>query len=67
MGSRLRNVKKTAKLGGKSKLTDVLIKKLTTYYGLAIRRNSDNVQNMRKAIMATFYHLSSTNENPQHQ
>ncbi|CAK9829653.1 hypothetical protein ANTRET_LOCUS6952 [Anthophora retusa] len=43
MGSRLRNVKKSAKLGGK-----------------------DSVIEMRKAIMATFHHLSSTNEKPQH-
>ncbi|KYQ49219.1 hypothetical protein ALC60_11725 [Trachymyrmex zeteki] len=66
MGSRLRNIKKSAKLGGKGKLTDVLIKKLTRYYGLAIRRNSDSVIEMRKAIMATFYHYTSTNEKPQH-
>jgi len=65
MGSRLRNVKKSAKLGGKGKLTDVLIKKLTRYYSLAIRRNSDSVIEMRKAIMATFYHYTSTNEKPQ--
>lgn len=66
MGTRLRNVKKTQKLGGKDKLTDALIKKLTTYYGLAIRRNSDSVDNMKREIMATFYHLCSTNEKPQH-
>jgi len=47
-------------------VTDVLIKKLTKYYGLAIRRNSDSVIEMRKAIMATFYHYTSTNEKPQH-
>lgn len=66
MGSRLRNIKKTAKLGGKGKLTDVLIKKLTKYYKLAIRRNPESVDEMKKAIMATFYHLNSTNEKPQH-
>ncbi|KZC10036.1 hypothetical protein WN55_01787 [Dufourea novaeangliae] len=52
MGSRLRNIKKTAKLGGKGKLTDALIKKLTKYYGLAIRRNFNSVEDMKKAIMA---------------
>lgn len=67
MGSRLRNIKKTAKLGDKGKLTDALIKKLTKYYGLAIRRNSESKDNMKKEIMATFYHLISTDENPQHQ
>jgi len=38
MGTQLRNVKKKEKLG-KGRLTDVLIKKLTNYYGLAIRQN----------------------------
>jgi len=37
MGSRLRNVKKAQKLGGKEKLTDTLIKKLSIYYCLAIQ------------------------------
>ena len=36
-------------------------------YTVFNRRNSDSVENMRKAIMATFYHLSSTNKNPRHQ
>jgi len=67
MGSRLRNVKITAKLGGKGKLTDALIKKLTTYYGLAIRRNTQSKDNMKKEIMTTYYHLISTDEKPQHQ
>jgi len=67
MGSRLRNLKKIAKLGGKGKLTDVLIKKLTKYYGLAIRRNPNWKDDMKKAIMATYYHMISTNEQPQHQ
>lgn len=64
MGTRLRNIKKATKLGGKGKLTDVLIKKLTSYYGLAIRKNINNVEDMKKAIMATYYHMCSTNENP---
>ncbi|EFN61450.1 hypothetical protein EAG_00479, partial [Camponotus floridanus] len=62
MGSRLRNIKKIAKLGGKGKLTDALIKKLTKYYGLAIRRNAKSKDDMKKAIMATYYHLISTDE-----
>lgn len=67
MGSRLRNIKKTAKLGGKGKLTDALIKKLTKYYGLAIRRNVNFVEDMREAIMATYYHMISTDDEPQHK
>lgn len=53
MGTQFRNVKKEKNLGGKGKLTDVLIKKLTKYYGLAIRRNVNSVENMKKAIKAT--------------
>lgn len=67
MGSRFRSVKKSAKLGGKGKLTDALIKKLTKYYGLAIRRNLQSKEDMKREIMATFFHLSSTDDNPQHQ
>jgi len=67
MGTRLRNVKKEHKLGGKGILTDSLIKKLTTYYGLAIRRNVDSVTEMKKAILSTYYHMCSTNENPRHE
>ncbi|XP_018365704.1 PREDICTED: uncharacterized protein LOC108762933 [Trachymyrmex cornetzi] len=67
MGTRLRNIKKTQKLGDKGKLMDILIKKLTTYYGLAIRRNVNSIDGMKKSIMATYYHLISTDEKPQHE
>lgn len=67
MESRLRKVQKSAKLGGKGKLTDALIAKLTKYYGLAIRRNHNSVKKMQDAVMATFYHMCSTNIKPQHQ
>lgn len=81
MGTRLRNcVKKKVEtvekkdgkkiqkktLGGKGKLTAKMIDKLTVYYGLAIRRNCDSVENMSNAIWATFYHYCSTDENQQH-
>lgn len=81
MGTRLRElVKKTVvdtetkagkkikrkSLSGKGKLTAKVIDKLTVYYGLAIRRNSDSVEKMKNAIWATYYHYSSTDENPQH-
>lgn len=81
MGSRLREcVKKNVEtvetkgktrqkktLSGKGKLTGKLIDKLTVYYGLAIRRNCDSVENMRNAIWATYYHYCSTDKNPQHE
>jgi len=68
MGTRLRNCKKTTKgLGGRGKLTDKIIKDLTLYYGLAIRRNMDSLENMKKAIWATFLHKSSTDSHPKHE
>ncbi|XP_071629501.1 uncharacterized protein [Temnothorax longispinosus] len=66
MGSRLRNVKKAEKgLGGRGKLTDILIKELTLHYGNAIRSN-DTVESMKNAIWATFYHKCSADDAPQH-
>jgi len=67
LGTRLRNLKKEVKnLGGRGKLTGKLIDELSMYYGLAIRRNTDSVENMRKEIYATLYHKISTDEKPQH-
>lgn len=68
MGTRLRKCKKNHPgIGGKNKLTAKLIDKLSIYYGLAIRRNCDSKDEMKKAIWATFYHYSSTDSNPQHR
>jgi len=68
MGTRLRNLKKNTKgLDEKERLTGKLIDKLTIYYDLAIRKNSDSVEKIKKKIWATLYHKISTNENPQHQ
>lgn len=61
-----KNTKKK-NLGGKSKLTGKLIDKLTVYYGLAIRRNCDSVENMYNAIWATYNHYCSTDKNPKHE
>lgn len=70
MGTRLRAAKKKNKgIGGKGagKLTDKLIKDLTLYYGLAIRRHPDSAEEMRKAVWATFDHKCSTNKKPKHE
>lgn len=67
MNTRLKNIFKIAKLGKEGNLIDALIKKLTKYYGLAIRKHPDSVSEMKKAIMATYYHMCSTDKNPQHQ
>ncbi|XP_043471610.1 uncharacterized protein LOC122504522 [Leptopilina heterotoma] len=40
--------------------------KLSTYYGLAILRNSESLEEMKKAVWATYYHLTSTDKKPQH-
>ncbi|GFT60232.1 uncharacterized protein TNCV_4970591 [Trichonephila clavipes] len=75
MGSRLRKLKalwgekklsdgKT--IGGKGRLTDAIISKLTTFYGNAIRANSHNVNEMRQAIWAVWAHTSSADDEPKH-
>ncbi|XP_011641370.1 uncharacterized protein LOC105429853 [Pogonomyrmex barbatus] len=67
IGARLCKIKKDTKgLGEKGKLTANLIDELSVYYGLAIMRNKDSVNDMKKAICATLQHKSSTDENPQH-
>lgn len=72
LGTRLRNLKKTANLkGGKAKkgertLTGAYIDTLASYYGKAIRENHDSIDNMKRAIQAVFYHESSTDESPYH-
>ncbi|KYQ56969.1 hypothetical protein ALC60_04084 [Trachymyrmex zeteki] len=66
MDSQLRNIKKKEKLGGKNRLTEALIKKLTIFYGLAIRRHVNSVTDIRKAIFATLNHYCSSDESPRH-
>lgn len=64
-----KNVAKQPKsLGGKGRLTAKRIDKLAVYYGKAIRDNcKSTVENMKDSIWATFYHYSSTDENPCHE
>ncbi|KYN11794.1 hypothetical protein ALC57_16049 [Trachymyrmex cornetzi] len=67
MGTRLRECKKkNPGIGGKNKLTAKFVDKLSIYYGLAIRRNSNSKDDMKKAIWATFYHYGSTDSKPEH-
>nr|XP_046489071.1 uncharacterized protein LOC124222295 [Neodiprion pinetum] len=47
-------------------LTNKIMLKMSTYYGLAITRNCHSLEEMKKAVWATFYHMTSTDENPQH-
>ena len=55
------------RLGGKGRMTDFLMNSLQTYYGIAIRENTGDVQAMYKAIWASFCHSSSSDEKPMHQ
>lgn len=75
MGSRLRKLKTQMQrtklsdgktIGGKGRLTDSLILKLTTFYGNAIRGNSKSLCEMRKAIWAVWSHTASSDKEPMH-
>lgn len=82
MGSRLRKMKKEASvdvvtkkgktikrslLGGQGKLTDLVIDKLQSYYGRAIRDNiHTDIKTLREAVWTKFFHLSSTGKSPAH-
>ncbi|KAJ4437158.1 hypothetical protein ANN_17293 [Periplaneta americana] len=54
-------------LTGRGRLTDSAIDQLQTYYGLAIRRNAGkDVEKMRRAVSAIYFHKYSTDEDPYH-
>ena len=66
--NRLRKLKKTVKgLGGKGKLTNVIIDKLQNYYGIAVRSNVGNLEGMKAAIHASLFHVASSEKNQWHQ
>ena len=69
MGSCLRSLKRRARkrkladgctMGGAGRLTNSLIDSLQVYYGKAIRNNVSNIEDMKNAVMAIFYHSTST-------
>ncbi|CAN7994909.1 unnamed protein product [Ixodes pacificus] len=75
MGVALRNVVEKRKaqgeaLGGRGKLTQDKIKKITQYfdrykyYGYALRSHSHDVPEMKKAVQATLRHMCSTDGAP---
>ena len=73
MGTALRNLTKDTKktgvtLGGRGhgKLTLAAINKLTLYYGKAIRSCTGDKDAMRSAVVASFFHAASTDEEPHH-
>ena len=67
VGCRFKKVKKRKKgFGGKRKLTYKFIDKLQKYYGIAIRRNIENLKNMQYAVIAEFFYCCSSNNKPMH-
>lgn len=75
MGARLRKRKHDLRgkklndgkpIGGKGRLTDAVIDKLTVYYGNAIRKHSHSAKEMQAAVWAIFYHKRSTDKEPLH-
>ncbi|GBO41270.1 hypothetical protein AVEN_49318-1 [Araneus ventricosus] len=60
-GTRLRKLKnRTPSVRGKGKLTDKFIDKLQNYYGIAIRSNAGNLENMQTAVISAFYYCCSS-------
>ncbi|GFW15047.1 uncharacterized protein TNCV_983391 [Trichonephila clavipes] len=67
VGTKLRKLKSKRKdLGGRGKLTDAIIDKLQNYYGIAIRDNVNNLQGMRWAVIAAFFHCCSNAKQQMH-
>ncbi|KAH7940305.1 hypothetical protein HPB52_023019 [Rhipicephalus sanguineus] len=72
MGAALRNLLQKSKgegrasLGGKGRLTAELVTKLTNYYGWALKAHQGNIDEMENAVLATYYHVTSTDTKPQH-
>ena len=53
-------------MGGRGRLTKQKIDTLQNYFGIAIRSNKGNKDNMKSAIWASLYHVASTDTNPNH-
>ena len=75
LGKALRDLKKSMKgqklsdgltIGGAGRLTDKVIDTLQTYYGLAVRANTDDAVKMAQAIWAGLFHRYSTDDKPRH-
>lgn len=71
LGRRARNLPNSVladgkKLKGRGRLTVEVIDKLQRYYMSAVRRNKNDLRNMKKDIMATFLHHSSTDDEHDH-
>ena len=61
------NLKKKVKgLGGAGRLTDATIDKLQNYYGISVRRNIGDLENMKKSIHASLFHVALSTKNCWH-
>ena len=54
-------------INGSGRLTNARIDTMQNFYGMALRKNKGNAQDMAKATRAILKHYSSTPENPQHE
>lgn len=75
VGSRLRKLVQAHKgkklsddkgISGAGRLTKQRIDTLQNYFGMAIRQNKGELQSMQRAVLASLYHVASTDANPQH-
>lgn len=64
VGCRLRSLKKREK--GLKSLTEATIDKLQNYFGIALRANCTTVQQMSSGIMASFFHVASSEKRNLH-
>ncbi|KAH7952764.1 hypothetical protein HPB49_000958 [Dermacentor silvarum] len=67
MGTALRTLQEKEKaqgesLGGKGRLTQDKVKKIAAYYGYALKSHKHDVPAMQKAVNATLYHTTSTED-----
>lgn len=53
--------------GGKGKLTNVVMKRLTSFYATALKDNAPDVVQMQKGVFASLLHSYSTDAEPLHQ
>lgn len=58
--------KSKRKINGRGGVTANMIVKLQSYYRRAIINNCHDLTAMKNSIWATFYHYTSTDQNPQH-
>lgn len=53
-------------IGGKARLTNGIMDTLQNYFGMAIRGNKGDAQKMKNDIIASLYHVASTDNKPKH-